>query len=776
MIVAAKTKAVSKEAAMPSNRLVVWLEDVRNSDIPIVGGKGASLGEMINAELPVPRGFVVTAQAFREFIEKTGIMERLFKTLEVNVEDPKALDKASASAKKLIMDTPMPGNIEKAIRDYYATLCKREGEEVYVAARSSATAEDLPEASFAGQQETFLNVKGADDLVRDVQKCWASLYGARAIYYRVEQKFPHEQVSIAVVVQKMVDAEEAGVMFTNHMTTGEDVTIIEAAWGLGESVVSGAVSPDTYLVDNRTFDIRQKKIATKQTMIVRDKKSRKSKKIAVPEAKKNVQVLPDDVIVKLAKLGQIVLDHYGKPQDIEWAVKDGELYLLQSRPITTIQKREVKEGLASGEVVLEGLGASPGIASGTVKIIHGRDELDKVLEGDILVTKMTEPDMVPAMKRSAAIVTDEGGMTCHAAIVSRELGTPAVVGTREATRLLKDGQTVTVDGQKGHVLLGALKAAEEKSSGEAGVTAVAVATKPITATEVKVNVSIPEAAERAKATLADGVGLLRIEHMILGLNTHPQVYIKSGRSDEYVNELVNGIRTVADAFYPRPVWVRTLDAPTDEFRAMKGGEGEPYEHNPMMGMRGIRRDLRETEHFKLEIAAFKKLFDLGYDNIGIMLPLVQHPVELRRAKQIMAECGIDIEKVDVGIMVEIPASALIIDDFIKEGIDFVSFGTNDLTQYTLAVDRNNELVADLYNELHPAVLKLIEYVIERCNKAGVKTSICGQAGSRPEVARRLVGMGITSISANIDAVDAVREMVARTEHEIILDAARKRVV
>lgn len=776
MIVAAKIKSVSREVTRPSNRLVVWLEDVRNSDIPIVGGKGASLGEMINAELPVPRGFVVTAQAFREFIEVTGIMDRLFKTLDVDVDDAKALDKAAADAKKLVMDNTMPKNIEKAIRDYYATLSKREGEEVYVAARSSATAEDLPEASFAGQQETYLNVKGSDDLVQAVHKCWASLYGARAIYYRVEQKFPHDQVSIAVVVQKMVDAEEAGVMFTNHMTTGENVTIIEAAWGLGESVVSGAVSPDTYLIDNKTFEIKQKKIATKQTMIIRDKKTRKNKQIEVPENKKNVQVLPDDIIVKLAKLGQIVLDHYGKPQDIEWAVKGGELYLLQSRPITTIQKREVKGGLASGEVILEGLGASPGVVSGVVKIIHGRDELDKVLEGDILVTKMTEPDMVPAMKRSAAIVTDEGGMTCHAAIVSRELGTPAVVGTREATKLLKDGQMVTVDGEKGHVLLGALKQVGEKPSEEARVAAVAAVTKQITATEVKVNVSIPEAAERARATLADGVGLLRIEHMILGLNTHPQVYIKSGRSDEYVNELVKGIRTVADAFYPRPVWVRTLDAPTDEFRAMKGGEGEPFEHNPMLGMRGIRRDLRETEHFKLEMAAFKKLFELGYDNIGIMLPLVQHPAELKKAKELMVECGIDIEKVDVGIMVEIPASALIIDDFIKEGIDFVSFGTNDLTQYTLAVDRNNELVADLYNELHPAVLKLIEYVIERCNKAGVKTSICGQAGSRPEVARRLVAMGITSISANIDAVEAVREMVARTEHEIILDAARKRVV
>jgi pyruvate,water dikinase len=758
---------------MPSNRLIVWLEDVRNTDIPIVGGKGASLGEMIAAELPVPRGFVVTAQAFREFLEKTGVIERLFEGLKIDVDDAKELNKAEKIAKAIIMEQKMPKEIEKAIRDYYATLCKREGGELYVAARSSATAEDLPEASFAGQQETFLNVKGADDLVKAVQGCWASLYGGRAIYYRVKQNFPHEQVNIAVVVQKMVDADEAGVMFTQHPTTGDNVTIIEAAWGLGEAVVSGTVSPDTYLIDNKTDTIKQKKIATKQLMFVRDKKTRKTVKIDVPADKKNAQVLPDEQIVKLSKLGQIVLDHYGKPMDIEWAVKDGEIYLLQARPITTIQKREAKGGLASGEIILEGLGASPGVASGKVKIVASMSELDKVLEGDILVTKMTTPDMVPAMKRSAAIVTDEGGLTCHAAIVSRELGTPAVVGTREATRMLQDGTVVTVDGEKGHVILGAAPKAEAKPSGEGAVVKTVAVTKPITATEVKVNISIPEATERAKATMADGVGLLRIEHMILGLNTHPQVYIKSGRSEEYVNELVKGIRTVADAFFPRPVWVRTIDAPTDEFRAMKGGEGEPFEHNPMLGNRGIRRDLNETEHFKLEMAAFKKLYDMGYDNIGIMLPLVQDPRELKKAKELMAECGIDLEKVDVGIMVEIPAAALIIDEFIKEGIDFVSFGTNDLTQYTLAVDRNNELVAPLYNELHPAVMKLIEYVIGECNKAGVVTSICGQAGSRPDVAKKLVAMGITSISANIDAVEAVREMVARTEHELILDAARK---
>jgi pyruvate,water dikinase len=768
-----KNSALAGERRMSGKeKLVVWLEDVRNTDIPIVGGKGASLGEMINAELPVPRGFVVTAQAFRKFIDDAGIADRLFKGLEVDVDDQKELAKAEAFAKDLIKSQPMPKEIADQIRKDYETMCQREGGEVYVAARSSATAEDLPEASFAGQQETFLNVRGANDLLKAVQNCWASLYGARAIYYRVKQKFPHELVNIAVVVQKMVDADSAGVMFTRHPTTGDNIEIIEAAWGLGEAVVSGSVSPDNYVI--RDGKIIQKKIATKQIMIIRDPKTRKTKKIDVPKDKKNAQVLTEDEIMKLADLGRIIEDHYGKPQDIEWAVQNGEIYLLQSRPITTIQKGEAKGGKASGEIILEGLGASPGVASGKVKIIKGMDTLDRVLEGDILVTKMTTPDMVPAMKRSAAIITDEGGLTCHAAIVSRELGTPAVVGTKEATKVLQDEQLVTVDGEMGRVFLGAVKKEAPAVKGEeaAALPKIAV-TKPITATEVKVNVSIPEAAERAKQTMADGVGLLRIEHMILGLNTHPEVYMNSGRSGEYVDELVKGIRTVADAFYPKPVWVRTLDAPTDEFRAMKGGENEPYEHNPMLGMRGIRRDLRETGHFKLEMAAFKKLFEMGYDNIGIMLPLVQHPKELRRAKELMVECGIDIEKVDVGIMVEIPASAIIIDEFIKEGIDFVSFGTNDLTQYTLAVDRNNELVADLYNELHPAVLKLIEYVIGECNKAGVKTSICGQAGSRPEVAKRLVAMGITSISANIDAVEAVREMVARTEHALILEAARK---
>ena len=412
------------------------------------------------------------------------------------------------------------------------------------------------------------------------------------------------------------------------------------------------------------------------------------------------------------------------------------------------------------------------MATGIVRIITSGRELDKVKPGDIMVTKMTMPDMVPGMKRAGAIVTDEGGMACHAAIVSRELGCPAVVGTKKATSVLLDGMEITVDGGKGIVYEG--RVAVTAPAKPAAATAGVVVSKPITATEIKVNVSEPDRAQAAAATLADGVGLLRIEHMILGLGKTPNWYIKNGKTEEYISELVNGIKIVADAFYPRPVWVRTLDAPTDEFRAMEGGEGEPHEHNPMLGWRGIRRDLTETDHFRLEVRAFKRLHEMGLNNVGIMLPMVQHVREFQKAKAIMVDEGLDLEQIDVGIMVETPGAALTIEDFIEDGIDFVSFGTNDLTQYTLAVDRNNENVAGLYTELHPAILKLIEYVVERCTEAEVKTSICGQAGSYPEMAKRLVEIGITSISANIDAVATVRETVARSEKILMLKALRNR--
>jgi len=750
---------------------VVWLEEVGKDDVSTVGGKGASLGEMINANVPVPGGFAVTAQAFRDFIERSGIADELFKVLSVDVNDPAALNEASEKAKKLVLEAKVPEDIEKATRDRYQELCERDGEEVFVAVRSSATAEDLPDASFAGQQETFLNMRGADQVFEAVVKCWASLYGARAIFYRVDQGFEHEKVNISVTVQKMVNSEKSGVMFSSHPSTGEPQVIIEAAWGLGESVVSGSVSPDNYVVDRATMEILSRFIAAKEIMIVRDPETGETITKDTPDDMREKLVLSDEEILLLARQAEILEKHYGMPEDIEWAFEGGEMFILQSRPVTTIgNSTQTEESEGSGKILVTGLGASPGVATGEVKMITGPDDLDKIKEGDIMVTVMTTPDMVPAMRRAGAVVTDEGGMTCHAAIVSRELGCPAVVGTKTGTDVLKEGMLITVDGGRGQVYEGRLKVAKE----DAAVQVVATAQKPITGTEVKVNVSMPEAAEQAAATMADGVGLLRVEHMILGLGTHPHVYIDEGREEEYIDELVKGIRTVADAFYPKPVWVRTLDAPTDEFRGMKGGEVEPEEHNPMLGWRGIRRDLDQIEHFRLEMKAFKKLYEAGLTNVGIMVPLVQHVSEFRAAKEIMCDEGLDLGKIDVGIMVETPGAALTIDDFIAEGVDFVSFGTNDLTQYTLAVDRNNEGVAALYNELHPAVLNLIEYVIVRCNEAGVTTSICGQAGSYPEMAKKLVELGITSISANIDAVATVRETVARAERILMLRALRER--
>ncbi len=756
---------------------VVWLEEVGKEDLSVVGGKGASLGEMINIGIPVPGGFAVTAQAFRDFINRAGIAEKLFEALEVDVNDQKELLKAEEAAKKLIMNAKVPENIERAIKSRYEELCEREGEEVFVAVRSSATAEDLPDASFAGQQETYLNMRGANDVFNAVRKCWASLYGARAIFYRVEQGFEHEKVNLSAIVQKMVDSEKSGVMFSSQPSTGEPLVVIEGAWGLGESVVSGSVSPDNYVVDRTNMTIVSRFIAAKEIMIIRDPKTQKTVTIKVPHEKREAVVLTDSEIIELAKYAEILEKHYGIPQDIEWGVERSKIYILQSRPITTINNKAARkepEQAGSGKVLVNGLGASPGVATGAVRIVTGAKDLDKVKQGDIMVTVMTMPDMVPGMRRAGAIVTDEGGMACHAAIVSRELGCPAVVGTKKATKLLSEGMIVTVDGGKGIVYEGRVGTPSGAKATAAAGTAVMVS-KPITATEIKVNISEPTRAQAAAATLADGVGLLRIEHMILGLGKTPNYYIKNNKTQEYIDELVKGVKTVADAFFPRPVWVRTLDAPTDEFRAMEGGEGEPHEHNPMLGWRGIRRDLTETDHFRLEIRAFKKLHEMGLTNVGIMLPMVQHVSELRKAKAILIDEGVDLEKIELGIMVETPGAALTIEEFIEDGLDFVSFGTNDLTQYTLAVDRNNENVAGLYSELHPAVLKLIEYVVGECNEAGVKTSICGQAGSYPEMAKRLVQMGITSISANIDAVVTVRETVARAEKIIMLKSLRERV-
>jgi pyruvate,water dikinase len=599
-------------------------------------------------------------------------------------------------------------------------------------------------------------------------------------------------------------------MFTSHPSTGDPRVIVEAAWGLGEAVVSGSVSPDNYVVDRESRLVEEVTVADKKLMHVKDPDSGATTEVPVPEERREERVLSDEDLQRLVDLGERVEEHYGTPQDVEWAMVDDEILMLQSRPITTISESNVagkaeessafaNGGVdvsgengestangtagasdggtvaaaddASGDTLVKGLGASPGVVSGPVKIVEKIDQLDKVAEGDIIVTEMTMPDMVPAMKRAVGIVTDEGGMTSHAAIVSRELGVPAVVGTGSATRQLQDGQRITMDGDKGTIQAGAVTEPDEEHDPVEQVRPQSPV-KPMTATEVKVNVSIPEAAERAAATGADGVGLLRIEHMVLSLGQTPDRYVAEHGEKAFVDEIVRGIRGVADEFYPRPVRVRTLDAPTDEFRQLEGGDDEPREHNPMLGYRGIRRSLDQPETFAYELQAFRRLYDMGYDNVEIMFPLVNDAEDVHRAVQLMRGQGIDPDRRTWGVMVETPASALGIESLAEAGIDFASFGTNDLTQYTLAVDRNNEHVADRFDELHPAVLELIGDTIETCRELGVDTSICGQAGSKPEMVRFLVQQGVSSISANIDAVRDVQHEVKRVEQKLLLDSVR----
>jgi pyruvate,water dikinase len=807
-----------------------WLENTRSTDLDTVGGKGASLGELTEAGLPVPPGFVITAETYRTFLETAGIETELFEDiLAVDTDDSKGLAEAAMAAQELIRETPLPETVREDILSAYRELGEQtanttdgQASEPFVAVRSSATAEDLPDASFAGQHETFLNVTEAD-LIQRVKACWASLFAERAVHYRNNNGFDHETVDIAVVVQQMVDADKSGVMFTRHPSTGDRQMIVESAWGLGEAVVSGAVSPDHYVINPDTATVVESTIADKKQQMVKNPETGETALEPVSEENRTARVISDEEIQQLIDLGQIVEDHYGEPQDVEWAIVDGdergssnnriasgdsEVFMLQSRPITTIddtgpereeigkaptvdggfsgdeqaattsaepESTEKPESTEDGDVLVRGVSASPGTGSGEVRIIKKLDHLDQVTDGDIIVSKMTMPDMVPAMKRASAIVTDEGGMTSHASIVSREMGVPAVVGTRDATQVLQDGQLVTVDGDMGVVRAGGPATDEDESTIQPDpVEAVRPQTpvKPMTATEVKVNLSIPEAAERAEATGADGVGLLRIEHMVISLGKTPEQYIEDHGKDAYIDELVSGIRTVAEEFYPRPVRARTLDAPTDEFRELKGGTDEPHEHNPMLGYRGVRRSLDKPEPFRCELAAFGRLFDVGYDNVELMLPLVNDAEDVEQARQHMEAVGIDPEKARWGVMIETPASALLIEEIAEAGIDFVSFGTNDLTQYTLAVDRNNEFVVDRFDELHPGVLSLIESTIETCRELGVDTSICGQAASKPAMVKFLVEQGVSSISANIDAVRDVQHEVKRVEQKLLLDSVR----
>jgi len=841
----------------------------------------------VNANFPVPPGFIITSNAYFKFIEETGIKEEIIRKIEsIDVENTEQLENITAEVRAIIKETKMSNELRNEILIAYSKLGEERlawltsSQQQYVAVRSSATAEDLPGASFAGQQETYLNVIGKDELIKAVKRCWASLFTARATYYRKKKKFKTRDVGIAVVVQKMVDAETSGVMFTADPTGDKSKIIIEAGFGLGEAIVSGSITPDTYIIDKGRMKIIEKSIRQQKWKIVR--KGKKNEEIPLTEAKGKKQKIPDKKILEIASLGKQIEQHFKKCQDIEWAIEGKDLYILQSRAITTLglkekiemeKERREKAGKITAPVLLDGLAASPGIASGIVALVPSASDRTKVKEGSILVTKMTNPDWVPIMKKSAAIVTNEGGRTCHAAIVSRELGIPCVVGTRNATEKLQDGMIITVNGYTGYVYKGKVKiempektvekmiklkevdlleeiirekinekkkelgkkegiigtigtgltgiaeqiktegekAREkeeklqreeeerekilqhemearkiieefgEKKAGELGKAMLHEEIKMLKhllseiAIKVKVNVALPEAAENAAKTGADGVGLLRAEHMITSSGMHPAEFIRMGREDELVQAIKEGIEKVVSKFKGKPVWYRTFDARSDEYRNLKGGEKEPVEENPMIGWHGIRRDLDEPELLKAQFLAIKKLTEKGHENIGIMLPFVISAEEVRKAMEIARKTGLDPQngKVEFGVMVETPAAAMTIEELIETGIKFISFGTNDLTQLTLGIDRNNERIQKHFSEMHPAVLRLIERVIKKCKKAGVKTSICGQAASNPEMVKKLIRMGIDSVSANIDAVEEIKRVALLEEKAMILESLRR---
>ena len=751
---------------------VVWFEDVGKDDIAQVGGKGANLGEMTRAGIPVPPGFIVTAQSYFYFLEKSKLttakladkIRNLLSSLDPN--DSHKLQDVALEIKFLLNTAYMPEEISEEIARAYKEMGGG-----LVAVRSSATAEDLPEASFAGQQRTFLNVKGEEEVIAAVHGCWASLFEPRAIFYRAHQGFDHLAVGIAVPVQRMVQSKVSGVMFTiDPLTSDKGKVVIEAIYGLGEAIVSGEVNPDLYMLEKEGLKIVDKKIVQQEWKLVRNSRGGKDLekaniRVAIPDEKQALQKLSDKDIVALAKIGKQLEDRYSFPQDIEWA-KDGDsLFIVQTRPVTTIREKATQLQILdkTKKPLLTGSPASPGVAYGPTRIIQNPSEIGKILVGDVLVSEMTTPDFVPAMKRAAAIVTDRGGRTCHAAIVSRELGVPCVVGTENATRVMRTGNVVTVDGSEGKVFDGKLATVMRKTP---SITRKA----PVkTKTKVYVNLADPELVERVASRHVDGVGLLRAEFIIAQIGEHPRYMIHQGRGKAFVDILTDGVTTFAKGFHPRPVVYRTTDFKTNEYRNLTGGEKyEAIEENPMLGYRGCSRYVKEADLFNMEIEMIKRVRE-NYKNLWVMIPFVRTVDEMTHLMGVLKSEGLSSSKdFKIWMMVEVPSNIFLIDKFIDTGIDGISIGSNDLTQLILGVDRDNPKFGETFDERNEAVMLALEIAIKTSIKRGITASICGQAPSvYPELTEKLVEWGITSVSASPDAIESTRDIIASIEKKAV---------
>jgi len=749
--------------------------DLGVDDVAWAGGKGANLGELTRAGFPVPGGFVVGADAYREFLESSGLGERLEGILSgLDTEDTDALSAASESARQTILSTPLTETVSEPILDAYAGLVasgRAEGR-VPVAVRSSATAEDTEAASFAGMNETFLNVLGGEELAEAVRACWASAFGARSVYYRVRRGFGLTQsVDVAVVVQVQIESRAAGVMFTIDPTRDDPSRlVIEGSVGLGESVVSGSVSPDRFVVDKHPLRIADRRIAAKEIAIeVGPDGGTVERSLSGPEATQ--PVLGDPEVIALAELGVRVEAHYGAPQDTEWAIDpDGAIWLLQSRPITAAAASSaLRDGAPpatpQAPLLAEGLGAGPGVGAGQARFVADLGEAARLQDGDVLLAHMTSPDWVPLMRRASAIVTDSGGTTCHAAIVSRELGIPCVVGTGDATEVIPDGAEVTVDATRGVVFSG-LHLPDRGSETPAPNGSEEGA--PVTRTRILVNLSEPSQIERAAGLPVDGVGLLRAELMVLEAlgGRHPRLLIEQGSEDELVDSMAGALRRFAEGFAPRPITYRAIDFRSNEFRGLEGGERfEPEEANPMIGYRGALRYVHEPDLFGLELRALSRVWDQGWDNLHLMLPFVRVPWELERCREQVEASGLlDREGFELWIMAEVPSVLFHLPRYARLGIAGISIGSNDLTQLLLGADRDSELVAEVFDETDEAVREYVSRLIETARGEGLSTSICGQAPSVHEsYAKLLVDAGIDAISVNIDAVARTRRLVHEAE-------------
>lgn len=748
-----------------ARKLVVWFNEVDKEDVALVGAKGANLGEMIKAGFSVPNGFIVTSAAYYLFLRENKLESKIQSIIaDTTISDTKQLNSGSKKIKNLILHGTLSLEL---VNEVFAAYKKLGGvmKDALVTVLSSTISKDLPNASFAGQQKTFLNVKGEANLLLYIKEVWASLFDAKAILYRNAQKYDHFKIGIAIPIQKMIESEKSGIMFTlDPVTNDKSKIVIEAILGLGEYIIQGKVTPDHYEVSKQTLGIISTHPAIQTIQLI--KKGIENKEVKISQKNGSVQKLTDKEIISLADVGKRLEKHYYFPQDSEWAIENGKIFIIQSRPVTTAntKKFESKKQVPFNLLpIMSGEPASPGIVSGPVKIVMSAHDMYTVQTGDILVMSLPHADYVPAMKRVVGMVTDEGGRTSQAAIAARELGIPAIVGAQGATKELKNGMIITLNGSKGEIYKGSMQGMTHTQDQAPLLTP--------TATKVYVNLAEPQFAHTLAQKHVDGIGLLKAEFMMAQIGTHPKKMITDGKSKEFVEKLAVGIAEFCKVFTPRPVVYRASDFKTNEYRNFLGGRAyELEESNPLLGYRGAYRYVHDPEVFELELEAIKQVRNkYGYKNLWMMVPFVRNVKELIEVKKIISAAGLYRSPTfKIWMMVEIPANVILLDKFIAVGIDGVSIGSNDLSMLMLGTDRDNDEVRSEFDDQNDALLWAYEKVIKTCQTYKITSSICGQAPSvHLALLERLVRLGITSVSVSPDMIDTVRLHIAQIERNLI---------